>query len=79
MVKYKCEDKAAKKYLDILSWDKYFPGFLNRQIIILLKSLYVSDESFLSFQRKYIRDLTSLNYRELDGNLLKIFNDSDDN
>lgn len=39
MVKYDCSDPGAKKYLDILSWDKYLPGYLNRQIIILLKSL----------------------------------------
>lgn len=41
MVKYPCNDPAAKKYLDILSWDKYLPGYLNRQIIILLKSLEI--------------------------------------
>lgn len=54
MVKYECDDLAARKYLDIVSWDKYLPGFLNRQIIILLKSLKISNEAFLTFQRRYI-------------------------
>lgn len=39
LVKYKCTHDAAKKYLDILDWNKYKPGFLNRQIIILLRTL----------------------------------------
>jgi RNA-dependent RNA polymerase len=52
--------QKAKKYLDILSWDKYLPGYLNRKIIILLKSLNISDESFLEFQRRYIQDLNNL-------------------
>lgn len=43
MVKYDCNEEAAKKYLDILNWDKYLPGYLNRQIIMLLKSLNISD------------------------------------
>jgi RNA-dependent RNA polymerase len=43
MIKYECNEPAAKKYLDILSWDKYLSGYLNRQIIILLKSLNISD------------------------------------
>jgi hypothetical protein len=78
MVKYGCEDAAAKKYLDIVSWDKYLPGYLNRQIIILLKSLKITDEAFLKFQRRYIKQLTSLTFQEIDGNLLRIFNDADD-
>lgn len=39
MTKYPCEDKEAQKYLDILDWNKYKPGYLNRQIIILLRTL----------------------------------------
>jgi hypothetical protein len=78
MIKYECDDPAAKKYLDILSWDKYLPGYLNRQIIILLKSLSISDETFLEFQRRYIQDLNNLDLNELDGNLLRIFNDTDE-
>lgn len=50
MVKYPCDSNAAAKYLDIVSWDKYLPGYLNRQIIILLRSLEVPDSAFLSFQ-----------------------------
>lgn len=46
MVKYDCKHDAAVKYLDILDWNKYKAGFLNRQTIILLKSLGISDKVF---------------------------------
>lgn len=39
MIKYECTHESAKKYLDILDWNKYKAGSLNRQTIILLKSL----------------------------------------
>jgi hypothetical protein len=39
MIKYPCTDKDAFKYLDILDWNKYKAGFLNRQVIILLRTL----------------------------------------
>lgn len=47
MIKYECRHPAAMKYSDILNWDKYYSGYLNRQIIILLKSLGISDKTFL--------------------------------
>jgi len=46
MIKYKCSHEAAKDYLDILDWNKYKSGFLNRQIIILLKTLGIKDSVF---------------------------------
>jgi hypothetical protein len=39
MIKYPCEAKQASQYLDILDWNKYKAGFLNRQTIILLRTL----------------------------------------
>lgn len=39
MVKYECNHESARKYLDILDWNKYKAGFLNRQTIILLRTL----------------------------------------
>ena len=63
MIKYECTHPAAKKYLDILNWDKYYSGYLNRQIIILLKSLNISDEVFLDFQKRYIKRLNALDFR----------------
>lgn len=51
------------------------PGYLNKQTIILLKSLGISDSAFLDLQRKYIKDLNNLNFQ--DGNLFKIFSDAD--
>ncbi len=46
MIKYECEKGSAKKYLDILDSNKYKAGFLNRQIIILLKTLKIKDTVF---------------------------------
>lgn len=46
MIKYDCTHESAQKYLDILDWNKYKAGFLNRQTIILLKSLGIDDKVF---------------------------------
>ncbi len=46
MIKYECRHDSASKYLDILDWNKYKAGFLNRQTIVLLKSLGISDKVF---------------------------------
>lgn len=46
MIKYRCTNDAASKYLDILDYNKYKSGFLNRQIIILLKTLKIPDTVF---------------------------------
>jgi len=54
MVKYECEHQAAAKYLDILDWNKYKAGFLNRQTIVLLKSLGISDKVFQKLQADHI-------------------------
>jgi len=46
MIKYKCGNESAAKYLDILDVNKYKSGFLNRQVIILLKTLKIHDKVF---------------------------------
>jgi RNA-dependent RNA polymerase len=46
MIKYNCDHESAKKYLDILDWNKYKAGFLNRQTIILLVTLGIKDQVF---------------------------------
>lgn len=43
LIKYDCIHPAAAKYLDILDWNKFKPGYLNRQIIILLRTLGIKD------------------------------------
>lgn len=78
MIKYKCEHPAAQRHLDILSWDRYMPGYLNRQIIVLLKSLDISDSAFLNFQKRYIKQILELNLQKIDGNLMETFNYADD-
>lgn len=39
MIKYECNDPKVKEYFDILDWNKLKSGFLNRQLIVLFKSL----------------------------------------
>ncbi len=39
MIKYDCKNDKAKQYLDILDWNKFKVGLLNRQVIILLRTL----------------------------------------
>lgn len=54
MIKYPCKHDRAALYLDILDWNKYKAGFLNRQVIILLKSLGLSDKVFEKKQANHI-------------------------
>jgi RNA-dependent RNA polymerase len=46
MVKYRCQNPEAQRYLDILDYNKFKAGFLNRQIIILLKTLGIRETVF---------------------------------
>ncbi|MFS7909401.1 putative RNA-directed RNA polymerase [Helianthus anomalus] len=43
--------------LEICSWTRFHPGFLNRQIITLLSSLNVKDEIFWDMQMKMVKKL----------------------
>lgn len=38
MNKFKCNHPDAGKYFDVLDYNFYKPGYLNRQIIILLEA-----------------------------------------
>ncbi|EPS70289.1 hypothetical protein M569_04468, partial [Genlisea aurea] len=57
---------SMKKYesdntkLDVLSWSKYLPCFLNRQIITLLSTLGVEDRVFLKKQREAVAQLDEI-------------------
>ena len=73
MVKYKCEHNSAARYLDILDWNKYKAGFLNRQIIILLKSLGIRDEIFMKRQSQHIERISNLTFK--DCSIFKHMND----
>lgn len=64
MVKYDCKHINSDKYLDILSWNMYKGGYLNRQIIILLRTLGVQDEQFMTLQSTYIENIKKMSYRE---------------
>jgi RNA-dependent RNA polymerase len=64
MVKYECPHTNSDRYLDILSWNMYKGGYLNRQIIILLKTRGVPDSVFMSIQQRYIGDIKQMTFRE---------------
>ncbi|GLJ11722.1 hypothetical protein SUGI_0175400 [Cryptomeria japonica] len=53
MLKYRSDDTN----LDVLSWSKFRPCFLNRQIISLLSTLGVEDHNFEKLQEKAVEDL----------------------
>ena len=58
MIKYPCKDPRSKKYLDVLDWNKYRTGYLNRQIIILLWSISkVPDFVFKKLQEQYLKEI----------------------
>ncbi|KAH0989581.1 hypothetical protein GBA52_001064 [Prunus armeniaca] len=46
--------------LEICSWTRYQPGFLNRQIITLLSTLKVEDEIFWRMQEKMVLKLNQM-------------------
>lgn len=64
MIKFECSHDAAKKYLDILDWNKYKAGFLNRQIIILLKTLGIHNSVFERLQQIHIDDISKLSFKD---------------
>ena len=42
MIKYECLwNEQTKKHFDVLNWNKYCPGFINVEIILLLLGLGV--------------------------------------
>jgi RNA-dependent RNA polymerase len=64
MIKYKCKHSSAKMYLDVLDWNKYKSGFLNRQIIILLKTLGVKDSIFKTLHENHIQNISNLSFKD---------------
>ena len=64
MIKYECNHEAAKKYIDVLDWNKYKAGFLNRQTIILLKSLGLDDRVFIKKQENHIERISNLSFKD---------------
>jgi RNA-dependent RNA polymerase len=64
MIKYECTHESARKYLDILDWNKYKAGFLNRQTIILLKSLGIEDRVFMKRQQEHIERISNLSFKD---------------
>ena len=64
MIKYECEDPDTQKYLDILDWNKYKAGFLNRQIIILLRTLDIQDSVFMGLQDEHIKRISNMTFKD---------------
>lgn len=63
MIKYQSNHPNSKKYLDVLDWNKYRSGYLNRQSIILLKSLNIHDDNIMIIQKEYIKNIRSLSFK----------------
>ena len=64
MIKYQCKHENTSKYLDILDWNKYKAGFLNRQIIILLRTLGIKDSIFQQLQNEHIKKIKSMTFKD---------------
>ncbi|KAF3447120.1 hypothetical protein FNV43_RR12300 [Rhamnella rubrinervis] len=55
-----CKFQSNHTILEICSWTRFQPGFLNRQIITLLSTLNVSDEIFWNMQETMIFKLNQM-------------------
>ncbi|XP_042480127.1 probable RNA-dependent RNA polymerase 1 isoform X2 [Macadamia integrifolia] len=55
-----CKYESRNTKLDVLSWSKYQPCFLNRQIITLLSTLGVKDHIFQEKQRQAVDELDAI-------------------
>jgi RNA-dependent RNA polymerase len=74
MKKYECPSEA-RKYFDVLDYNCFKPGYLNRQIIILLSSNGVSDGKLLELQRDYITAMLKSGLRKGRGKFEEILGD----
>lgn len=52
-----CKFKSENTKLDVLSWSKHKPCYLNRQVIVLLSTLGVKDRVFKRKQREIVNKL----------------------
>ncbi|KAL5783123.1 hypothetical protein ACOSP7_008152 [Xanthoceras sorbifolium] len=52
--------KSTHNILEICSWTRFQPGFLNRQIITLLSTLSVPDETFWNMQASMVSKLNQM-------------------
>ena len=50
MQKFQCNHKDADKYFDLLDYNYYKPGYLNRQILILLSANGVNNKGLFEIQ-----------------------------
>ncbi len=64
MIKYRCTNPLALKYLDVLDCNKYKSGFLNRQVIILLKTLKIPDTVFEELQKTHIKNISQMSFKD---------------
>ena len=50
--------------IEILDYNKYRGGYLNRQIILLLITLGVKDKAFIDLQHEYLEDLKNCELKD---------------
>ncbi|KAM6594262.1 hypothetical protein CsatA_001965 [Cannabis sativa] len=70
--------ESKNRMLNVTKWSDAMPCFLNREIVTLLSTLGVKDESFLALQHEQLRLLGRMRIdREAALNVLEKFNSSD--
>ncbi|KAM0829916.1 hypothetical protein ACQ4PT_066568 [Festuca glaucescens] len=52
--------ESSHSVLEVVGWTKFQPGFLNRQIIVLMSSLQVSDDIFSQMQESMLCTLNKI-------------------
>ncbi|EGR31631.1 RNA-dependent rna polymerase, putative [Ichthyophthirius multifiliis] len=72
MKKFDVLNEGDKLYIDILDMNKYRNGYLNRQVIILLKSLGIQDKIFRDLQNEFLQMLEKEGFK--DANFYNLFN-----
>lgn len=57
MIKYECLwNDQTKKHFDVLNWNKYCPGFINVEIILLLLGLGVKLDLILKNVKEILQE-----------------------
>eukprot|EP00825_Cyclidium_porcatum_P000269 TRINITY_DN10029_c0_g1_i2.p1 TRINITY_DN10029_c0_g1~~TRINITY_DN10029_c0_g1_i2.p1 ORF type:complete len:363 (-),score=43.10 TRINITY_DN10029_c0_g1_i2:312-1400(-) len=67
--------KAPFNSIEILSYNKYKAGFINRQIILLLSTLGIKDEVFLDMQKEFLKIFNQ--QANLDASIFSYLNNED--
>ena len=62
MIKF--QGNSDNMEIEILDYNKFRGGYLNRQIILLLITLGVKDKAFIDLQHEYLEDLKNCELKD---------------